>query len=149
VLRTYYFSFFNIFLRTFLTILCNTGKFDLNKNFKTWVFTVAANLCKNSFRNKGKNISFEELSNVQKANPVSNLNTIDKQSFKQELALKLNQMPVVYKEVFILKYHEGLSLKEIATIANCPLATVKSRLHSALGILAKKLTHYQPSVYEI
>ncbi len=127
----------------FLKIVSSPEKFDTTKNFKTWVFTVAANLCKNSFRKKDKH--FADLSEIQSIDSINDFDLVDQQSFKKELSTKLDQLHPVYKEAFILRYHEGLSLNEIALVANCPLGTVKSRLHSAIRILSKKLIHYQPN----
>jgi len=43
----------------------------------------------------------------------------------------INSLKQEFKEVFILKEVEGLSLKEIADITESPLGTVKSRLRYA------------------
>ncbi len=126
----------------FIKIVTAPEKFDTNKVFKTWIFTVAANLCKNSYRTKST-VSVE-LSEVQDATQSTISNVLDQKKFKQELLTALDQLTPVYKEVFILRYHEDLSLNEIAIIAACPLGTVKSRLHSATRLLSEKLIHYQP-----
>jgi len=127
----------------FLKLVSHPEKFDLAKNFKTWVFTVAANLCKNHFRAQHK--QWVELAAAQE--PKSSENTIsafDHQLFKAELSLALNELIPVYREAFILRYHEGLSLNEIAEVTNSPLGTVKSRLHTATRQLSEKLIHHQP-----
>ena len=126
----------------FVKIASAPEKFNPDKNFKTWVFTVTANLCKNSFR--GQQHSFVPLSSVEFANPFALMDSFDKTLFNQELQQYLDQLPSVYKNTFVLKYFQGLSLNEIAQIEDCPLGTVKSRLHSALKILSQKLIHHQP-----
>ena len=126
----------------FVKIASAPEKFNPDKNFKTWVFTVTANLCKNSFR--GQQHSFVPLSSVEFANPFALMDSFDKKLFNQELQHYLDQLPPVYKNTFTLKYFQGLSLNEIAQIEDCPLGTVKSRLHSALKILSQKLIHHQP-----
>lgn len=40
-----------------------------------------------------------------------------------------------YKAIIIMKYFQDFTLKEIGDILDCPLGTVKSRLHKALSIL--------------
>jgi RNA polymerase sigma-70 factor (ECF subfamily) len=125
----------------FLKIVKDPSKFDTTKNFKTWVFTVAANQCKNAYRSQQKTrVDLDQIGEVSASN---NLDLIDNAAFKEELKERLDELHPVYKEVFILRYHEGLSLNEIAEVANCPLGTVKSRLHSATKALSKKLIHYQ------
>lgn len=126
----------------FLKIAAAPEKFDTNKNFKTWVFTVAANLCKNYFRQKKQ--PYNDLNGIEQ--PIANnfIPTIDNRAFEAELNQELTLLLPVYKEAFILRYYEGLSLNEIAEVVGSPLGTVKSRLHSATRILSEKLIHYQP-----
>lgn len=130
----------------FLKIVTAPEKFDPTRNFKTWIFTVAANLCKNSFRNK-KYLP----SSLPHANEViaeSNVGDLDDETFKADFLIALDQLLPVYKEVFVLRYEDDLSLNEIAVVADCPLGTVKSRLHSATRILSEKLIQYQFHLYE-
>ncbi len=126
----------------FVKIASDPQKFDPSKNFKTWVFTVAANLCKNYFRSNSR--KFIELSENQLISQTEYVDAIDRNLFTEQLNEALNELNANYKEVFVLRYFEGLSMAEIAQVANCPVGTVKSRLHSATRNLAQKLTHYQP-----
>jgi RNA polymerase sigma-70 factor (ECF subfamily) len=41
--------------------------------------------------------------------------------------------------VLTLRFHEGMTLEEIAQVTGAPLSTVKSRLRRALQVLAQKL----------
>ena len=43
------------------------------------------------------------------------------------------------REILMLRFADGLDLKEIAEVLRVPLGTVKSRLHNALKALKKKL----------
>ena len=129
----------------FLKIVEAPEKFDVTKNFKTWIFTVAANLCKNYFRSqKGSFITLEHAPTAIEEAPIIQLNNPN-QAFQKQLQEALNQLPYQYKEAFILKHKEGLSLQEIAEVMACPLGTVKSRLNSATKKLAKLLTSYKTS----
>ena len=126
----------------FMKIVSAPEKFDTSRVFKTWVFTVAANLCKNSYRTKPPAIvELSEIGDLA-GQPVSH--QMDDQLFKKDLLTALDSLAPAYREVFILRYHEGLALNEIAIVADCPLGTVKSRLHSATRLLSEKLIHYQP-----
>ena len=44
-----------------------------------------------------------------------------------------------HRETVVLRYAEGLTYEEIAQATSCPIGTVKSRLHQALGALQKML----------
>lgn len=111
-------------------------------NFKSWIFTVASNRCKNFFRdhkNRYTDLPVE-------ADPGSEEieYELDETSIKEKLNEALERIHPTYKEAFILRYFEGLRNNEIAEVLNCPIGTVKSRLHSALKALNKQLkTFYQ------
>lgn len=48
-------------------------------------------------------------------------------------------LPEPQREAVVLRYAEDLSYEEIALVLKCPVGTVKSRLHHALGTLQKGL----------
>jgi len=47
----------------------------------------------------------------------------------------VQRLPEAQREVLLLRYADGFSLKEVAETLNIPLGTVKSRLHHALSAL--------------
>jgi RNA polymerase sigma-70 factor (ECF subfamily) len=48
-------------------------------------------------------------------------------------------LPVAQAQAVTLRYSEGLSYQEIAAVLDCPVGTVKSRLHHALASLRDAL----------
>lgn len=59
-----------------------------------------------------------------------------------ELHAAIEELPLEYREVFVLRELEELSYKEIATIAAIPLGTVMSRLARARKRLQSSLAQY-------
>ncbi|MFI5166256.1 MAG: sigma-70 family RNA polymerase sigma factor [Thermoanaerobaculales bacterium] len=57
-----------------------------------------------------------------------------------ELGEAIEQLPVTFREVIVLREIEGLSYKEIAEVAGIPIGTVMSRLARARGLLKRRLT---------
>jgi RNA polymerase sigma-70 factor (ECF subfamily) len=54
----------------------------------------------------------------------------------------LNSLPDDFKTVVILCDIEGLSYEEIAEFVQCPIGTVRSRLHRGRKLLQQKLLDY-------
>ena len=46
--------------------------------------------------------------------------------------------------MFLLRYQQELSIKEIAAILGCPEGTVKSRIFYTLKKLSEKLQYFKP-----
>ena len=55
------------------------------------------------------------------------------------MAAALAHLPVSYREVLTLRFHEDLELEEIARVVDSPLSTVKSRLYRGLAMLREWL----------
>lgn len=133
----------------FLKIAESPDKFDGSRSFKTWIFSIASNSCKNFYRHQKVVLnSRDELEYLEgNANENEFLKTaakIDGAEFRKVLEEVLNELPPEKKEAFILKYQEDKSLVDIAFIQNCPVGSVKSRLHYTLKIVEEKLKIFNP-----
>src|SRR5258708_916989 len=109
-----------------LSIVRNTGYTWLQKNRKHEVGTV-----------------FDEGMHAVE-DPASNPETLQLKSANQELVRQaLEELPVEFREITILREMEGLSYNEIAEVAEIPIGTVMSRLSRARkqlqASLAKRL----------
>ena len=58
---------------------------------------------------------------------------------RERIATALMQLDTLYREVLVLRFHEELSLDEIAKVTRAPLSTVKSRLYRGLAAIRPKL----------
>lgn len=125
-------------------------KFDGSRSFKTWVFSIASNYCKNVYRhNEVVTTSKAELNYIEQSHSendfVKMAAKLDAIEFRTMLNEVLNGLPPERKEAFILKYQEDKSISEIALIQNCPEGSVKSRLHYTLKLLEEKLHIFNPT----
>lgn len=123
----------------FLKLVNFPDKFNLEKKFKSWIYTITANECRKHFRLKPtKNIEEQEIAiDIQEDNR-ENLSI-----FMKKLENQLEQLSDRHKEAFILKHNQNFSLQEIAEIQDCALGTVKSRLHYTTKFLAENLSQYK------
>lgn len=128
----------------FLKLIEKADRFNPKQKFSTWLFTLAANMCKNEYRKRMVRDKFK-IETSYKASMVDSVieTKIDMQAFNQELILALEELSPDQKNVFILRYQEGLSLQEISEISHCAQGTVKSRIYYGLKKLATKLAIYR------
>jgi RNA polymerase sigma-70 factor, ECF subfamily len=134
----------------FMKIAETPAKFDTSRSFKTWVFSVASNTCKNFYRHRqvvndsrdnllpAENEVFSEDVFLQLAG------CIDSKIFRQMLENIIEELPAEKKEAFILRYQEDKPIAEIALIQQCPEGSVKSRLYYTLRLLEEKLKMFKP-----
>ena len=130
----------------FAKIIKNPDYFDTNRSFRTWLFSVASNMCKNEYKKQAvrKNTStgVEDYRSISSSTNV--LAEVQDIQFQQAFEENQAKMDEKHREVFALRHLEGLSMKEIAEVMEINEGTVKSRLFYATKFLAEKLKVYNP-----
>lgn len=128
----------------FLKVIEARKKYNSNRKFTTWLYTIARNHCIDHLRieEHRRHVSLDTpLADEENDSPVildivrSVERNQEEKAIDKETQALLNMavwgLREEYKEVFLLREIEGLSLQEIAEIAGVPLSTVKSRLRYA------------------
>jgi RNA polymerase sigma-70 factor (ECF subfamily) len=109
--------------------------------FTTWLHRIVVNLAHNKHRwwkRRGKQISFSLDSPVEiddaemprqiaAATEAPDLQAVQAE-FVELLNRRMSELPHKFREVIVLRNVENLSYGEIATVLNCSVGTVKSRL---------------------
>ncbi len=136
------------FVHDFFTkVIHKPELFDTTRSFKTWMYSVAANMCKNEYKKqevrRGTNNSLNEETQV-KDDSKNVMNATHHQLFKEKFDLEILKLDSKHREVFELRHFDGLSMKEIAEVLLTNEGTVKSRLFYATKYLAQSLKEYQP-----
>jgi RNA polymerase sigma-70 factor (ECF subfamily) len=114
---------------------------------RSWLLTIVRNACYTWLtrnRERAPTASFdEELHDV--ASDATNPEIILQQRSEREAVKRaIEQLPVEFREVLILREFEGLSYQQIAAIADLPVGTVMSRLARARQRLERALTTNAP-----
>ena len=127
----------------FLKVIEKKHQFDTSKKFYTWIFTIASNLCKSDFRKlENRNTTYDYP--IEKTPIQYDNNLFDKKEFKVLLKKGVSELSHAHKVVFILRYNEGFSVKEIAQIAQVSEGTVKSRLYYATQNISQYIKEFSP-----
>ena len=131
----------------FAKIIRKPELFYPKRSFKTWVYSVANNMCKNEYKKQEvrKNTSngLDE-TYVVKDHNANVLSEVSDNQFRYEFEKSLEGLDGKHSEVFKLRHLEGLSIKEIAEILEISDGTVKSRLFYATKYLASSLEAFNP-----
>ena len=139
----------DLFQEVWMRVLVRGAQFDGRARFETWLFTIARNLVIDLRRKRTMN-SLDELieGSGDDDRPFSfELATDDPTPFervanledREQIAFALMQLDTLHREVLVLRFHEDLSLEEIAKVTRSPLSTVKSRLYRGMAMIKPKL----------
>jgi RNA polymerase sigma-70 factor (ECF subfamily) len=130
----------------FAKLARNPDYYHPDRSFKTWIFSVAHNRCKNEYRNhevRQRKNEFIASETVQSESPFA-VKSLDNQAFAAALQQALDSLPEDQRNTFVMRYNQDLSVKEIAGLLECSEGTVKSRLFYTLRKLGEQLRIYHP-----
>jgi len=117
----------------FVKVWRNLKKFDKNKKFKTWIFSIAKNTSIDWLKKK-RAIPMVELPELLK----DERNTI-KDDLINGFEIMIKNLSPQHREVLTLYYDNDFNFREIAENLGQPLNTVKSRHRRAILQLKKLL----------
>jgi RNA polymerase sigma-70 factor (ECF subfamily) len=139
----------DLFQEVWMRVLVRGAQFNGQARFDTWLFTIARNLVIDQRRKRimssldeifesnnddDRGRSFEAADDDP--TPFDRLSNLED---RERIAAALLQIDTLHREVLVLRFHEDLSLEEIAKVTRAPLSTVKSRLYRGMAALKPKL----------
>ncbi|MBX3663916.1 MAG: RNA polymerase sigma factor RpoE [Burkholderiales bacterium] len=117
--------------------------------FYTWLYRIGINTAKNHLVAMGRRaptsteLDAEEAESVEAGEQLRDLNTPENQMMSRQVGDTVNQtlqeLPEELRTAITLREIEGLSYEEIATVMQCPVGTVRSRIFRAREAVAEKL----------
>lgn len=135
-----------IFLRAFQSV----SGFRQEATFRTWLYQIAINLCRDDRRRRSGrvSVSLDEVISTDQGEMDRDLEdwsrspeTIVQRRLDSEAIQKLlDELPREYRLAVILRDIEGFTYDEMAVILRCSKGTVRSRLSRGRRLLQKKIT---------
>jgi RNA polymerase sigma-70 factor (ECF subfamily) len=132
----------------FIKVWKNIKKFDPQKNFKTWLLTIAKNTALDSIKKK-KAVLFSKIEDGETdldaflapyiEGPDLPDELFEKAQTKADLDHLLQELSPGYRSVLLMRYVEHLKFREIADALREPIDTIKSKHRRALIQLRKML----------
>jgi RNA polymerase sigma-70 factor, ECF subfamily len=132
---------------TFLRALRNLHAYRAEARFSTWLVSIALNETRSRLRRHRTFESLDEPGNDTgriapellrdwREVPSEVLERLEVRKLLQEA---VTELPIIYREVFLLREVEELSINESAQALGISVASVKVRLHRARIMLQKRL----------
>lgn len=115
-------------------ILTAYEKLNTLKNeeyFKTWIVRILINTCNKQLNSRKKIVDIQDYQNKAQTSNFS--------PEELEVRLAVEKLPLKIRQVVVLYYTEGFSVKDIKAILKIPEGTVKSRLSKGRELLKIEL----------
>jgi len=140
----------DVFQEAFLQLHLSAGAFDQSRRLRPWLFTIAANKARDAMRSRARRqaapldaevagsegeATYLDLMPANIPEPVESLLNLETRRAVQSI---VEEMPEHLRTVLLLSYFHDFPYKEIAEILSVPLGTIKSRLHAAVKLFAKR-----------
>lgn len=116
----------------FVRLAGRLGQFRGEAKLSTWLHQVTVNICRDEQRRRqrAQRLTVDTVEQQPEVAP-----SVDFLS-RRELHVAIETLPENLRAPVLLRYFEGLSYEEIATVLDCPQGTVATRLHRGLKRLA-------------
>ena len=145
----------NLCQEAFYRVVKSRKRYQANAQFKTWLFQIAINLCRDRMR-KMKHRSHLSLNAPIRSQNDGEIELQDRlsdpspgaaanlESAQLESLIKtaIASLPEEEHFVVVMKEYQGMAYSEIAEVMNCPIGTLKSHNHRAHQRLKKILSKY-------
>jgi len=136
---------------TFLKAYRFWDKYEKGTNIRAWLFRIMKNSYINRYRKETKEpdtVDYDKIQNYYSSirDDSADANDLQEKIFggllEDEVAQALESLPEDFRTVVILCDIEGLSYEEIAEFVDCPVGTVRSRIHRGRKMLRGKLFEF-------
>lgn len=136
---------------TYLKAFKFFDKFEKGTNCKAWMFRILKNSFINDYRKTSKEpdkVDYDDIQNFYETIKSSDVKTqhVQEDVFSQllddDISKAITNLPEDFRTVIILSDIEGFTYEEIADFVDCPVGTVRSRLHRARKMLYASLYDY-------
>lgn len=141
----------DVLQETFVAAYEKLESFDGRSNFYTWIYRIATNFALMKLRKDKKTVLSDQDMETHFDNPekmqISEWQDVPLQEmlseeFRRHLDEAVDQLPEIYKTVFVLRDLENMSIKQTSKVLGISESNVKIRLKRARVFLRENLAHY-------
>ena len=123
----------DIVRETFVQAFRKIHQFRFSSTFKTWLYRIAINKCKNFSRRLKQHQAHLSVEDYALADPDnSQLNALVAKERLRLISETIEKLPKKQKAILILRTYHGLSYKEIAEITGGSVCSARVNFHHAI-----------------
>jgi RNA polymerase sigma-70 factor (ECF subfamily) len=134
------------FQATFLQVHLKRDKFDAERRFRPWLYTIATNQAIDAQRRNKRHrmVSLDRRNQTDDEGDVGTLLqllvgrepsaalNLEREERQEWIRRAIDNLPEQLRSALVLVYYQGLKYREAAEVLAIPVGTVKSRLHAAI-----------------
>jgi RNA polymerase sigma-70 factor (ECF subfamily) len=141
----------DVLQETFIAVYEKIESFDGRSNFFTWIYRIATNFALMKLRKDKRTIYTDQDMEDQFDDPEKMqihewqdlpLRDMLNDEFRKHLDDAIDQLPEIYRSVFVLRDLENMSIKETSHVLGITESNVKIRLKRARVYLREELAQY-------
>ena len=124
--------------KTFVQAFLHHRTFRRESSFRTWLFQIGLNLCRNTIRDRGRQV-YEDVDEVSLPAPQDTFAAAAASELKDRLGGAIRSLPERQREALVLRVYHNHAFAEIGAIMSCSEGTAKANYHHAVNKLRRVL----------
>jgi RNA polymerase sigma-70 factor (ECF subfamily) len=129
---------------TLARALARLGDFDPARNLGAWLRGIAVNLCRNHLRDRARHARPVDPDRLLPAPAAEGrrrgvLSGVLRRELHKRLQEAIDQLPLAYKEAFVLHYLEGLDYADISEVTGVSAGALRARALRARALMRDSL----------
>jgi RNA polymerase sigma-70 factor (ECF subfamily) len=126
--------------QVFLKLMSRIGKFDGRSEFSTWLHRLVANACIDRTRDTWRRATLTDPAVLDThAVAPGQVAELERRERARAIQVALAGLTPKIRMAIVLRYFEDLSYGEMASVLNCSIGTVASRLSKGHAMLGQRL----------
>ena len=124
--------------KTFVQAFLHHRTFRRESSFRTWLFQIGLNLCRNALRDRARQVH-EDVDDVPLTAPQDTFMATLASEMRDRLGYAIRALPERQREALVLRVYHDHAFAEIGAIMNCSEGTAKANYHHAVSKLRRVL----------
>src|SRR3989475_3954529 len=125
--------------KTFVQVFLHHRSFKRESSFRTWVYQICLNQCRNALRDRARLAHHEDVEGLALAAPHDTFTQVAGSELKDRLGQAIGTLPARQREALVLRVYHDHAFADIGVIMSCSEGTAKANSHHAVYKLRRVL----------